>query len=482
MIGISAYSVYIPWRRLSRAVIAEAHRWYAPGLKALGAGERAISFWDEDAITMGVEAARGCYLEPGKADPASIYLASTSLPFVDRQNAGLIKEALCLDDHLETSDITGSQRAGTSAMLNALGRAYKGSHLCVASEKSRPKPMSEAELTSGDGAAAFLISDEDVIAEFVASETLSVDFVDHFQSADSQAPYQWETRWVRDEGYGKILPAALSALLEKASLSVDEISHFAFASPIRGLTKRVAKTLGISGDALDPSLESDLGYAGVAHPLLSLAKALESAKPGELILVASFGQGCDLLLFRATDKINEYSSPSSVSAALAHKELTENYLQYLVLNGMLETDQGMRAEQDQKTPLTALYRDRRTVFGLVGGRCTRTGEIQFPKSDVSVSEDEWALGTQEDYRLADLPARIITYTEDRLAFTPAPPYAYGMIEFEGGGRMVAEFADYKEGALKVGAPLRMVFRIKSHDHMRGFARYFWKAVPTDTQI
>ena len=52
-----------------------------------------------------------------------------------------------------------------------------------------------------------------------------------------------------------------------------------------------------------------------------------------------------------------------------------------------------------------------------------------------------------------------------------------MIEFDGGGRMVTEFTDYEQGALDVGAPVRMVFRIKTYDPQRKFTRYFWKAIP-----
>ncbi|MEL7030529.1 MAG: OB-fold domain-containing protein, partial [Pseudomonadota bacterium] len=183
----------------------------------------------------------------------------------------------------------------------------------------------------------------------------------------------------------------------------------------------------------------------------------------------------------ATDRIRDYRSRCSVSDAVRRRRSTDNYLRYLVLNRMLDADLGMRSEQDRKTPLTALYRDRKSVYGLVGGRCSKTGAIQFPKSDVSVSQNDWTVGTQEDYPLAERLAKIVTFTEDYLAYTPDPPYAYGTIEFEGGGRMVAEFADYEPGALKVGADVRMQFRIKTVDANRGFASYFWKAVPIPTE-
>lgn len=475
MKGVSGYGVYVPWRRLNRRAIAEAHAWCAPALKSLGRGSKAIAHWDEDAITMGTEAARGCCTGTA-GTPKSIVLASTGLPFSDRQNAGLIKEALDLDDFTETADLTGSQRAATTGLISALRQPVDT--LCVAAEKSRAKPMSEAELTSGDAAVALRLSDHGVIAEFLAAESLSLDFVDHYQTTGGTS-YQWESRWVRDEGYAKLLPRTFRALMEKAGVSPGDIAHFAFESPLRGLQVRIAKALGLADGMVSGEPCASLGYVGCAQPLMQFVHALENAKPGDIILLAAFGQGCDLLLFRVTDEIANYTSPAPFSPALARQRVTDNYLKYLVLNEQLAVDYGMRSEQDQKTPLTALYRERKTVLGLVGGRCRETGMVQFPKSEVMAVGDQWVRGTQEDYRLADLPARIVTFTEDYLAFTTAPPYAYGTIEFEGGGRMVAEFVDYAQGDLYVGAPVRMVFRIKVKDPMRDFPRYFWKATPAE---
>ena len=79
--------------------------------------------------------------------------------------------------------------------------------------------------------------------------------------------------------------------------------------------------------------------------------------------------------------------------------------------------------------------------------------------------------------LADVPARVLSHTSDFLAYTPNPPFQFGHIDFEGGGRVLMEFADTDPKELRVGLPLRMVYRIKDFDRNRGFRRYFWKATP-----
>ena len=76
-----------------------------------------------------------------------------------------------------------------------------------------------------------------------------------------------------------------------------------------------------------------------------------------------------------------------------------------------------------------------------------------------------------------MPARIKSYTADRLTYSPDPPACYGMVEFEEGGRVMIDFTDIDAEALKVGQPMQMMFRIKDIDQSRGFSRYYWKAAP-----
>jgi uncharacterized OB-fold protein len=135
----------------------------------------------------------------------------------------------------------------------------------------------------------------------------------------------------------------------------------------------------------------------------------------------------------------------------------------------------MRAEFDQKQPGTTLWRNRKAVLGLVGQRSVATGKVRFPAiiDPADTSEDF------EDYPLADREATVISFTSDRLTYSPSPPSCYGMIDFAGGGRMISEFADTEEREIRVGQTMRMMFRIKAIDQTRNFTKYFWKAVPTE---
>jgi uncharacterized OB-fold protein len=57
-----------------------------------------------------------------------------------------------------------------------------------------------------------------------------------------------------------------------------------------------------------------------------------------------------------------------------------------------------------------------------------------------------------------------------------------MVQFDEGGRMMADFTDVDPGDVAVGMAMRMVFRIKEVDTQRGLPRYFWKAAPATGPI
>lgn len=473
--GILSFGAYLPQRRLQRAAVHAANAWFAGGLKGLAKGERSIANWDEDPVTMAVEAARDCLAGRERAGFGAITLASTTLPFADRLNAGIVKEALNLDDAIGASDAGGSQRAGLTALLDAL-RGSRG-RLVVAAERRLAKPASEGEMLHGDGAAAMLVGHGEPIAVLVHAHSVTADFVDHFRMAGEDFDYGWESRWVRDEGYTKLLGSAVTAALKQAGIAAASIDRFIVPVTLRGVPEGLAKRAGIRPEAVSDTLGATVGDTGAAHPLLLLAAALEQAKPGETIMVAAFGQGADVLILRVTEANAARQGGGGVAQALARRRPCTNYMRFLFHRGLLDLDRGMRAEFDQKQPGTTLWRNRKAVLGLVGGRCTKTGTVQFPKSDISVNPNDHAVGTQEDYPLAELPARIVTYTADSLTYSPDPPSYYGIVDFDGGGRMMAEFTDCAAEDVAVGREVRMMFRIKAIDERRHFVKYFWKAVP-----
>jgi 3-hydroxy-3-methylglutaryl CoA synthase len=428
---------------------------------------------------MAVEAARDALTGMDRSTVGGVSLASTTLPFADRLNSGVVKEALTLPDAITALDVTGSLRAGTSALVQALKSAGRGNgpQLCLASDNRKARPASEGELVFGDGAAAILVGEGEPVARFLGSYSVAVDFVDHFRATGQDFDYVWESRWIREEGFLKIAVEGLKAALEQFGVSAGEIAHLAIAICASGAAAALAKKAGFAPEALVDTMLANVGDTGTAHASLMLAAALEKAKSGETILLLDFGQGIDVLLFEATDAITQTRAGLGVAGAIARRVEDTNYMRFLFHKGVLPLERGARAEFDQKQPSTTLYRNRKAVLGLVGGRCTKTGTVQFPRSEISVNPNDHAVGTQEDYPFAERGARVLTYTADRLTYSPDPPNYYGAVDFEGGGRITVEFADCDGIDIEVGQEMRMMFRIKAVDEMRHKFRYFWKAAP-----
>jgi 3-hydroxy-3-methylglutaryl CoA synthase len=473
--GILSFGAYIPRLRLQRRAIAEANAWLNPALKSLGKGERAICNWDEDPVTMAVEAARDALSGRARTSVSALSFASTTFPFLDRLNAGIVAEALNLSESVSAADAGGSQRAATSALAAAL--AGSGETLIVAAEQRKARAASPIEMAAGDGAAAILTGEGNPVARLLASATSTADFADHYRTMSSVYDYQWEERWIRDAGYLAIVPKVIARCLETANVTHAQITHFAMPATLPKAGQAVAKAAGLAEASVRDTLHAVCGEAGAAHSLIMLAAALEAAKPGDLILLIGFGQGADALLFEVTPAILDRSPRLGVTGHLQRRKEETNYAKYLAFSETIEIERGMRAEADKLTPLSALWRNRDTVTRFAGGRCTQCGTLQFPKSRICVNPNCNAIDTQESHPFAEKTGRINSYTADRLTYSPDPPACYGMIQFDEGGRWMMDFTDADAKDLAVGLPMRMMFRIKDIDMQRGFRRYFWKAAP-----
>lgn len=477
-VGILSFGAYLPRLRLQRAAVVEHNAWLNPALRSQAAGERSMAGWDEDTVTMAVEAARDCLAGVPREEVAAVHLASTTHPFADRSNAGIAAAALSLRAEVATQDLAGSLRAGTSGLLAALAMAgTAGPVLLAAADRRRARPGGSQELAFGDGAAALLVGPGRPLAKVLATHTEAVDFVDHFRASGAEYDYGWEERWIREEGYLKLVPAAIARVLARAGVAPGSVTHFCLPSMLSKVAPAVARRAGLPEAAVRDDLAAVCGDTGTAHPLLMLAHALEQARPGDRILVAQLGQGCDAVLLEATAALAERRARRGVTGSLARRRAESRYGKLLAFAGAAPFERGMRAEGDRGTALSSLFRNRKLVLGFVGGRCGRCGTQQIPKTDVCVAPGCGAVKSQVDQPFAELPAEVVSFTADALAYTPDPPAVYGMVGFAGGGRLFVDFADVEADEVHVGMPMRMAFRIKDVDPQRGFTRYFWKATP-----
>ncbi|MDY6851417.1 MAG: zinc ribbon domain-containing protein [Thermodesulfobacteriota bacterium] len=480
MVGICSFGGYVPRYRLNRMLIFEAMGWLNTSTIAYARGEKAVANFDEDSITMAVAAGLDCLRGLDRSLIEGVYFASTSMPFKERLNAGIITAALGLDEHTRAADFSGGLKSSTTALLAALEGVEAGrmkNALACTADCRLGKPASPQEMIFGDAAAAFLVGNQDVLAEFKGSFSTTYDFVDHFRGQFAKFDRQWEDRWIRDLGFEFIIPDTLKGLLEKYSLQISDFSKVIYPCHYGAERKKLNKVLGIAPEMDQNNLLTEVGDSGAAQSLVMLAHALEEGKPGDKIIVLGFGSGCDALYFELTENITKPRAHKGVSGYLADKAELDKYGKYLVWRDILPAELGPRSEEDVWTRWSFNWRKRKAILGLWGSKCTNCGTIHFPPQRICVNPECGKVDEMEDFLLSDKAAEILNYTGDNLAASNDPPATYGTIRFATGGRFQFDFTDCDLDSLAVGMAMDMSFRRRSYDPKRDISGYFWKAVP-----
>lgn len=480
MVGITSYGAYIPYYRINRKTIFGAMGWLDSATNVKG--EKAICNYDEDTVTMAVAAAINCLkgLDRNRVD--AVFLASTTLPAIERQNAGVIAAALDLRSNIRTADLAGSNKMGTACLIAAADAVKAGSAstvLACAGDARTGKPGSLDEQNYGDAAAAFLMGTDGIIASFEGSYSVSYDFMGHWMGSTDTFGHFWEGRWVKEAGYVPFVIEAITGLLKKANLQTKDFAKV-IIPPINARdAETITRKLKLEPNQIQNTMFDGVGDAGNASPLLMLAAALDEAKPGDRILVTGYGNGCDTLIFRATEAITGYQRAKPVAKFLATKHEITNYNQYLTFRGVLPIETGIRGEELEAFPtqISRLWRERKEITALCGSKCKKCGTPQYPYQRVCVNPECGAVDQMEWYRFSDKKGTLFTFTADNLAFTFNPPQAYGVIVFEGGGKFWFDITDCDPSKLEVGMPVEMTFRRKYLDKWRGLSGYFWKAIP-----
>ena len=480
MPGIVSFGGYIPRYRLNRLSIFKAMGWINQATAAYARGEKPVANFDEDSLTMAVAAGLDCLNGIDRSLVDGAYLASTTMAYKERLNAGILAAGMGLGEHIRAADFGGGLKAATTALLSALEGVESGrlDRVVVAAADSRlGAPGSAQEMIFGDASAAVMVGRENVIAEFKGSYSTTYDFVDHYRGAYARFDRQWEDRWIRDLGFEFIIPETVKGLLCKYGMDMADFSKVIYPCYYGAERRKLNKVLGLGPETEQSPLMEDIGDAGSAQPMIMLVNALENAAPGDKILVLSFGGGCDALVFEVTENIRDLDKPKGISGHLAAKVELERYEKYLVWRGILPADQGIRAEEDTWTRWSFQWRNRKSIYGLWGSKCGRCGTVHYPPQKICTNPDCGAIEEMEDFLLSDKRGRIVAYTGDNLAPSNDPPAVYGTIEFETGGRYMFDLTDCDLESLAVGMPVSMSFRRKYYDEKRDISAYFWKGVP-----
>ncbi len=469
MIGITSYGAYIPIYRLSRETLGQM--WGRSG----GRGEKAIANHDEDAITMAVEAVLDCLNGRDRKAVDGLYFATMSSPYIEKQCASIVATASDLRSDLFTADFRGSLRGAASAMRAAIDAIKGGSAktvVVVASERRVPAPNSELEPLLGDGAAAFSFGDSEVAVSVEGSYAVSSEFLDWWRTENDTFHRTWEDRFIYLEGYLKILKGAVSELMKRHGLTPKDFAKAVFYAPDSRRHQEMARSLGFDTktQVQDPLLDT-LGNTGTASVPMMLVAALEEAKPGDRILLASYGDGSEVYILQVTEQIEKVRNRRGIKRHLASKMMIPNYGKYVKYRDLMEWEPERRPERSSSLPI--IWRERRGIFVLAGNKCRHCGKIQYPKERICnycQAKDDF-----DEVKLSDKIGKVFTYSMDERAMVGELPSVLCIVDLEGGGRLMLVMTDRDVEKVEVNMDVEMTFR-KFHDG-GGFYNYFWKCRP-----
>ena len=473
MAGIIAYGAYIPLWRLSRDVIARA--WESASI----GGERSVANNDEDTITMATEAAIDCLAGSERENIDGLYFASTTSPYKEKECSTLVAMAADLRPEIITADFGNSLRAGTEAFRAALDAVVSGSAgqvLVTASDCRMGCPRSNYEQTFGDAAAALLISSAAKPAVMVeGSYSISSELYDVWRLDKDTYVQSWEDRFIIEHGYIENMEKVISGLLQKKALSVKDITRAVLYAPTSRAQQGLARRLGFDVETqLQDLLISSVGVTGCAHALLMLAAALEEAKAGDKILVASYGSGCDAFLLSVTEELERVkNNRRGMKGHLNSRRPLSSYVRYLSYRELVEAQPG---EPFRLFPAaTTSWRERNWAIRMHASRCNSCGAVTFPIERVCYncrSKDNF-----EEVRLSDRKAKVFTFTLDNLAGRSDDPTIPQIgVEFDyDNTRSYFPMTDCDAGEVEIDMPVEMTFRRLYEG--AGMYNYFWKCRP-----
>ena len=465
MRGIISYGAYLPYRRLDRSTIA------AVAGTGGGKGTRTVASYDEDTTTMGVEAARRA-LRATTARPRALWFSTVTPAYVDKTNATAIHAALRLPPDVIAADFGGAVRSSAAALATALSGGP--TTLLVSSDIRTGRPGSADEAAGGDAAAALLIGDDTaeapLVAELVGTASATDEFLDRWRTPGDPNSKQWEEKF-GETRYLPLAQAAFGAALTDAGIEADRVDHLVVTGTHGRANKAVLKKLGVDGANVIDDLSATVGNPGAAQLGLLLVAALDQATPGQIVAVLSLADGADALILRTTAALAAFE-PADLVSDQVEAGAPLPYGKFLAWRGFL-TPEPPRRPEPARPSASASARSEDWKFGFVGARDRTTGAIHLPPSRVSM--EGGAIDDMEPVPMADVGGTIVTFTVDKLVYSPSPPVVFAIVDFDGGGRAPMELTDVDPADVAIGDRVEMTFRrLFTAD---GIHNYFWKARP-----
>jgi len=339
-VGIVGYGAYVPRYRLPAAEVA---RIWTDGQGGLPIKEKAVAGLDEDVATMSIEAARNA-LARGGVPPEKIravWVGSESHPYAVKPTSTIVAEAIGAVPNVQAADWQFACKAGSEAMVAAIG--FIGSSmadyaLAIGMDIAQGRPGDALEYTASAGGAAYLLGPaEESLAVIEATYSYVTDTPDFWRRAYQKYPEHGQ-RFTGEPAYFKHISEAGRTLMEAIGSRPEDYAYAVFHQPNTKFPQRVAASLGFSREQIAPGLLVPMignTYAGAA--LIGLSGVLDVAKPGDRVLMVTFGSGAgsDAFDMRVSEAILERRERAPKTADYIARRTEIDYGTYARLRGKL---------------------------------------------------------------------------------------------------------------------------------------------------
>lgn len=314
MVGIIGYGAYVPRYRIKVEEIAKIWGADAEAYKrGLMVYQKSVPALDQDVITMSVEASRYALKRSGGIDPAdigAIYVGSESHPYAVKPTGTTVADAIGATPDIHCADFEFACKAGTEGMFVAQALVKAGEvkyALGIGADTSQGAPGDALEYTASAGAAAFIFGDENSVADILYTYAYMTDTPDFWRREYAHYP-RHAGRFTGEPAYFKHVKSCGIKIMEMANLNASDIDYAVFHQPNGKFPQRAGKLLGFTKEQLEPGwLSPWLGNTYSGSSPMGLTSTLDVAKPGQKILLVSYGSGAgsDGFIFEVTDRIKE---------------------------------------------------------------------------------------------------------------------------------------------------------------------------------
>jgi len=345
-IGIEGNGVYIPRLRIKAEEIAGVWGQNAESIKrGLAISEKAVGEHDEDTITISVEAARNALKRAGidPADIEAIFIGSESHPYSVKPTAVTVAEAISATPVMTAADFEFACKAGTAGIQCCMGLVGSGMikyGLAGGCDTAQGAPGDPLEYTAASGGAVYILGKRSETSLAYIEETFSytTDTPDFWRRENVPYP-KHGYRFTGIPAYFRHIVNATNGLLVKLGLTQADFDHVVFHQPNGKFPRRVAKMLGFTREQMKYSIVVDkIGNTYSGSSLIGLASVLDHAKPGERILVSSFGSGAgsDSFSIVVTDAIEDKRDLAPTVGYYIERKKYISYGEYVKSRGKLK--------------------------------------------------------------------------------------------------------------------------------------------------